>query len=78
MMPFHVMSADTEGTNHGTPYSYDTNIPVVFAGKGVRPGVYPRPISTTDVAPTMAALMELSMPASAEGQPRDEALTGGR
>jgi len=78
MKPFHVMSADTEGTNHGTPYSYDTNIPVVFAGKGVRPGVYPRPISTTDVAPTMAALMELSMPASAEGQPRDEALTGGR
>lgn len=78
MKPFHVMSADTEGTNHGTPYSYDTNVPVVFAGKGVRPGVYARQISPTDVAPTAAALMELSMPASAEGQPRDEALTGSR
>jgi predicted AlkP superfamily pyrophosphatase or phosphodiesterase len=78
MKPFHVMSAEAAGTNHGTPYSYDTNVPVVFAGKGVRPGLYARQISTTDVAPTTAALMELSMPASAEGQPRDEALTGAR
>ncbi len=78
MKPFHVMSADKEGTNHGTPYSYDATVPVVFAGKGVRPGLYAKHISTTDVAPTVAALMELSMPASAEGHPRDEALTGSR
>ncbi|XXF80743.1 alkaline phosphatase family protein [Myxococcaceae bacterium GXIMD 01537] len=78
LKPFHVMSWDTEGTNHGTPYAYDSNIPVVFAGKGVRPGTYAREISVTDVAPTVAALLELSLPASAEGTPRHEALTGAR
>lgn len=78
MKPFQVMSADTEGTSHGAPYRYDNTVPVVFAGKGVRPGVYAREISTTDVAPTTAALMEMSIPASAEGEPRSEALTGAR
>lgn len=76
--PFHVVSTYTGGTNHGTPYTYDTNIPVVFSGRGVKPGVYERRISATDVAPTVAALMELGIPASAEGEPRHEALTGTR
>jgi predicted AlkP superfamily pyrophosphatase or phosphodiesterase len=76
--PFHVISAASTGTNHGTPYSYDKQVPVVFAGKGVKPGVYPQTISTTDVAPTVAALLEMSAPASAEGTPRAEAITIGR
>ncbi|HLM43851.1 MAG TPA: alkaline phosphatase family protein [Myxococcaceae bacterium] len=76
--PFHVISAASTGTNHGTPYSYDKQVPVVFAGKGVKPGVYPQTISTTDVAPTVAALLEMSAPASAEGTPRAEAITLGR
>jgi predicted AlkP superfamily pyrophosphatase or phosphodiesterase len=76
--PFHVISVASTGTNHGTPYAYDTQVPVVFAGKGVKPGVYPQSISTTDVAPTVAALLEMGAPASAEGTPRAEAITLGR
>ncbi|MBN1210304.1 MAG: alkaline phosphatase family protein [Myxococcaceae bacterium] len=76
--PFHVISDRTTGTNHGTPYSYDQQIPVVFAGKGVRPGTYMREISATDVAPTLAALLELGAPASCEGEPRTELFTNGR
>ncbi|HYO67268.1 MAG TPA: alkaline phosphatase family protein [Archangium sp.] len=72
--PFHVISADSSGTNHGTPYAYDQLVPLVLAGKGVKPGIYPREISTTDVAPTVAAVLEMNLPASAEGEPRYEAL----
>jgi predicted AlkP superfamily pyrophosphatase or phosphodiesterase len=76
--PFHVLSASKSGTNHGAPYSYDQQIPVVFAGKGVRPGTHMQEISATDVAPTLAALLELGAPASAEGRPRPEVFAGPR
>ena len=44
----------------------------------MKPGVYPQEISTTDVAPTVAALLEMSLPASAEGKPLHEALAPSR
>lgn len=76
--PFQVISTAAAGTNHGTPYSYDQQIPVVFAGKGVKPGTYLQDINATDVAPTVAAMMEMGAPASAEGHPRTEFSTNGR
>ncbi len=74
LKPFHVISAEPTGSNHGTPYAYDRQVPLVLAGKGVKPGVYTQQISTTDVAPTVAALLEMGLPSSAEGKPRSEAL----
>ncbi|PTL85231.1 alkaline phosphatase family protein [Vitiosangium sp. GDMCC 1.1324] len=76
--PFHVISADPAGTNHGTPYAYDQLVPFILAGKGVKPGTYTQEISTTDVAPTVAAALEMNLPASAEGEPRYEALGSSR
>ncbi|QRK05549.1 alkaline phosphatase family protein [Archangium violaceum] len=76
--PFHVISTESVGTNHGTPYAYDQLVPLILAGKGVRPGTYMREISTTDVAPTVAAALEMGLPSSAEGEPRYEALGAGR
>lgn len=76
--PFQVISTETVGTNHGVPYSYDQQIPIVFAGKGVKAGTYLQDINATDVAPTLAALLELGAPASAEGRARTEFFTNGR
>jgi hypothetical protein len=76
--PFLVITSQPHGTNHSTPYSYDAQVPVVFFGKGVKPGTHMREISTTDVAPTLAALMELGAPASCEGVPRPEIFANGR
>ncbi|HVG62281.1 MAG TPA: alkaline phosphatase family protein [Hyalangium sp.] len=75
---FHVISKEAVGTNHGTPYSYDQQIPIVFAGKGVKAGTYQQEINAMDVAPTLAAMLELGAPASAEGRARTEFLTNGR
>lgn len=76
--PFHVMSTQLIGTNHGVPYSYDQLVPVLFAGKGVKAGTYMNEMPMTDVAPTLAALLELGLPASAEGKPRPEIFAAGR
>jgi hypothetical protein len=74
--PFQVVTDYPRGTNHGVPYSYESQVPVVFAGRGVKPGLYLQEIDPVDVAPTLSALLEMGMPASAEGKPRAEALTG--
>ncbi len=52
---------------HGSPWRYDTHVPVVFAGPGVPARQVHRHVSTVDVAPTLAALLGLSPPSSASG-----------
>jgi predicted AlkP superfamily pyrophosphatase or phosphodiesterase len=74
LKPFRVLDSEPLGTSHGTPWSYDSEIPVLLMGRGVRPGVYPGPAKAIDVAPTAALLMELGAPAMAEGVPLSDAL----
>lgn len=61
-----------QGSTHGTPYSYDTHVPLIFWGQGVRRGEHRAPVDLADLAPTLAALLGLSPPAAAEGQVRPE------
>jgi len=42
--------------SHGSPYDYDSNVPLVFYGAGVRQGVHGEFVRTVDLAPTLAAL----------------------
>jgi predicted AlkP superfamily pyrophosphatase or phosphodiesterase len=56
------------GTTHGSSHDYDQLVPVVFYGKGIKPGKYSREISPADVAPTLARLVGVHM-AKAEGKP---------
>jgi len=70
--PFTVFDQQPNGTDHGSPYSYDAQIPVVVAGHGVKPGYRPEEISLVDVAPTVATLMEMGLPAQSEGRVRAE------
>jgi len=59
--------ADT-GSTHGSPYEYDTHVPLIFAGPGVRPGSYHFNADMTDLAPTLSALLGISAPAASEGR----------
>jgi len=52
---------------HGSPWSYDTHVPVIFAGAGIPTQIVYRQIQPADVAPTLAALLGMSPPASAHG-----------
>ena len=41
---------------HGSPYDYDTHVPLIFYGSWFTPGRYPEFIRTVDLAPTLAAI----------------------
>lgn len=61
-------------TSHGTPWRYDVHVPFVLFGAGVKPGTYRGPVSTLDIAPTVAALLGVEPPAQCQGHARIEAL----
>ena len=61
------------GTTHGSPYAYDTAVPLLLSGAGVRPGRYARRVSTLDLAPTLADLLGILQPAGSEGRVLAEA-----
>ena len=61
------------GTTHGTAFNYDAHVPVVFMGAGVRPGRYDQNIATVDIAPTLAALLEVDPPSGSAGRVLTEA-----
>jgi predicted AlkP superfamily pyrophosphatase or phosphodiesterase len=57
----------SEGTGHGTPYRYDQHVPLLIRGAG-RPGLDDQPVSSVDVAPTIAGLVGVAVPAGVDGK----------
>lgn len=67
-------SGGATGTTHGTWNPYDTHIPFVLMGWGVKQGSTNRPVSMTDIAPTISALLHIQTPNGNIGKPVTEAL----
>lgn len=57
-----------KGTSHASPYSYDTHVPVIFLGLGVRAGRYHESIAVNDIAPTLATMLEIETPSGSVGR----------
>jgi predicted AlkP superfamily pyrophosphatase or phosphodiesterase len=57
---------------HGSPWRYDTHVPIIFMGPGIRPQRVQRRVHPVDVAPTIAALLGMTPPGSAQGSPLAE------
>lgn len=64
-----------QGTTHGTTFSYDAHVPVIFMGPGIKPGRYHNPIAVNDIAPTLATMLEIETPSGSVGRPLAEILT---
>jgi predicted AlkP superfamily pyrophosphatase or phosphodiesterase len=62
------------GTSHGTPYNYDTQVPFVIFGWGVKQGETLRRTSVSDIAPTLSSLLHILPPSGNIGAPVAEAL----
>jgi len=72
--PYKFMG-DALPSTHGSPYSYDTNVPTIIMGPGVNPGRYMEPASPADIAPTLAALLRITPPTNTTGRVLIEALS---
>ncbi|ADV83032.1 alkaline phosphatase family protein [Terriglobus saanensis] len=55
------------GTSHGSPYDYDSHVPLIFWGGGVHAGTYTERVGISDVAPTLAAVLEVETPSGSVG-----------
>jgi predicted AlkP superfamily pyrophosphatase or phosphodiesterase len=53
---------------HGSPYAYDTHVPVIMAGPGIEPGIVRRRIGPEDVAPTLAVYLGVKAPSGCTGE----------
>ena len=59
---------------HGSPWRYDTHVPIIFAGRRIRSQTVHRLVHPVDVAPTLAALLGMTAPSCANGSPLEEVL----
>ncbi|MBL7941187.1 MAG: alkaline phosphatase family protein [Flavobacteriales bacterium] len=64
-----------QGTTHGSPWVYDTHVPALFFGYGIRPGETIRRYEITDIAPTISHLCRFPLPNACTGEPIEEVFT---
>jgi predicted AlkP superfamily pyrophosphatase or phosphodiesterase len=62
------------GTTHGAWYPYDAHIPLLFYGWGIKKGKTHRETYMTDIAATVAALLNIQMPSGSVGKVIEEVL----
>jgi predicted AlkP superfamily pyrophosphatase or phosphodiesterase len=67
--PGWLASTATRGTSHGSHYTYDTHVPMMFYGQGVKAGSSVQYHGITDIAPTLSVLMKVKFPNGCTGQP---------
>jgi len=62
------------GSTHGSVYTYDTHVPILFYGNGIKKGSSSRFHTITDLAPTLSVLLKIKFPSGSTGQPITEIL----
>lgn len=62
------------GTDHASPYKYDTYVPLAFYGVPFHPGTYRDKAEPIDMAPTLASLLGINPPTHSVGRVLTEAL----
>ena len=71
--PFYLFG-ESITASHGTPYSYDTHVPVILSGQGLMAGSYSSVCSPADIAPTLSLLLKIETPSNAVGRILTEAI----
>jgi predicted AlkP superfamily pyrophosphatase or phosphodiesterase len=67
----------SKGTTHGSPWNYDTHVPMLLLGRGIGRGTHGRPVSPANLAATVARLVGCDRPAACVEDELHEALRGG-
>jgi arylsulfatase A-like enzyme len=70
--PFRV--GTLSGTDHASPFTYDTHVPLAFYGLAFQPGTYRTHSEPVDLAVTLASLLGINAPTHATGRVLIEAI----
>lgn len=62
----------TVSSTHGSPWSYDTHVPIFFAGMGITQKRVSRPVSPYDISPTLSSYLGILSPTGSTGIPLKE------
>ena len=65
-------SGDVAVVNHGSPWVYDTYVPIMFSGSNISAKKISRYVETVDIAPTLALFLGTKMPSGSVGKPLEE------
>ncbi|MGK7371440.1 MAG: alkaline phosphatase PafA [Candidatus Halalkalibacterium sp. M3_1C_030] len=71
LKPGWLISSSRTGTSHGSPYTYDTHVPMLFYGWGITKGVTYNKTLVTQLAPTISGLLQIPLPSGTEGKTLD-------
>jgi predicted AlkP superfamily pyrophosphatase or phosphodiesterase len=67
--PFIIPGSGKTGTTHGSPYTPDTHVPILFYGARFKPGRYADEFYITDIVPTLCASLHMDEPPGCMGKP---------
>lgn len=74
LKPGYIDAFSPTGTTHGLWNPYDSHIPLIWFGWGIKQGKTNKEVSMTDIAPTLAALLHIQMPSGCVGEPIEEVM----
>ena len=60
------------GTVHGSGYTYDTHVPLLWFGSGIIQGESVRPVNPIDIAPSLSLFLNIALPSASQGKPLTE------
>jgi arylsulfatase A-like enzyme len=75
--PFKYLG-DLIPATHGSPYSYDTHVPLIIMGASVTPGRYFQAATPADIAPTLASILGVQAPSNTVGRVLIEGITAAK
>jgi predicted AlkP superfamily pyrophosphatase or phosphodiesterase len=67
-----IMSGYSTGTTHGSPYQYDTHVPLLWYGAGITKGETKSKIVIPDIAATLSVMLNIQAPSACSGAPIKE------
>ena len=59
---------------HGSPYRYDTHVPIIIASRQTRATTVPRLVGPEDIVPTIALMLGIEAPSGCVSEPLEEVL----
>jgi hypothetical protein len=64
----YAISGSGHGTTHSSPYGYDTHVPLLWMGSGIKAGRRYEEVTPNDVAPTLATMLDVETPSGSSGR----------